>query len=340
MVTLKDIASLTGVSATTISNVIHGRSSRVSQETVEKVNAAIKELGYIPNMSARTLASKSSSVVAFINHVITGDNSNMLEDPFHSTAIGAIERTLSQNGYYLMLRTVKTTEELLSFLKNWNVDGLFLTGVFNDTFFDALSTCKIPVVLLDSYVRHPDICNVGLEDFRGSYLATQHLIENGHRQIGLVTPKLKDGGVLQERFLGYKAALINGAVPFDSSIVFEYEMDSVESCQAAADAIASHKELTGLVATADQLAVGIMPGLKSHGIRIPEDLSIVGFDDLPLCRLVTPPLTTIHQDMHKKAAVAADFMLELLHGSQPENSNIILPVNLVERESVRNLNSR
>lgn len=340
MVTLKDIANLTGVSTTTISNVIHGRSNRVSRETVEKVNAAIKELGYIPNMSARSLASKSSSVVAFINHVITGNDSNMLEDPFHSTAIGTIERTISANGYYLMLRTVRTTEELLSFLRNWNVDGLFLTGIFYDEFFDALSTCDIPVVLLDSYVRQPGICNVGLEDFQGSYLATNHLIQKGHRRIGFVTPKLRDGGVLQERFLGYKSALIQAAIPFDESVVFEYEMDTEASCQAAADAIACHRDLTGLVASADKLAVGIMPGLRRHGIRLPEDLSIIGFDDLPLCSLVTPPLTTIHQDMRKKAEVAANFMLELLSGSTPSTPNIILPVSLTERESVRDLNSR
>lgn len=339
MVTLKDIADITGVSTTTISNVIHGHSNRVSEETIKKVNNAIRELGYVPNMSARSLASKNSCVVAFINHVITKNKGNMLEDPFHSTAVGAIERILTDNGYYLMLRTVRTTEELLSFLHNWNVDGLFLTGIFYDDFFDALSSCKIPVVLLDSYVRHPEICNVGLEDFQGTYLSTMHLIHKGHRRIGFATPRIRDGGVLQERFLGYKSALADAGISFDESIIFEYEMDTEESCREASDAIAAHPSLTGLVASADKLAVGIMSGLRHHGIRVPEDLSIVGFDDLPICSLVTPPLTSVHQDMQKKAEVAANFMLELLNGNTPSVTNIILPVSLTERESVRDLNT-
>lgn len=337
MVTIKDIAKYTGVSCTTISNVIHGRSNRVSQETIEKVNAAIRILGYTPNLSARTLVSKSSRVVAFINHVITRDDTNMMEDPFHSSAIGVIESKLRENGYYLMLRTVKTTDELVNFLQNWNVDGLFLTGIFNDTFFDALSTSAVPTVLIDSYVRQKNIYNVGLEDFNGSYLATTYLIEKGHRHIAYASPLMKDGGVLQERFLGYKAALTKHGIPFDPSVLFEYEMDSVTSCHAAADAIASHGGITGLVTSADQLAIGIISGLHARGIRVPEDISVMGFDDIPMCQMITPPLSTIHQDMNLKAQKAVEFMLQLLDGEIPEQSNIILPVYLTERESVRDL---
>lgn len=337
MVTIKDIAKYTGVSCTTISNVIHGRSNRVSQETIEKVNSAIRVLGYTPNMSARTLVSKSSKVIAFINHVITRDDTNMMEDPFHSSAIGVIESKLRENGYYLMLRTVKTTEELISFLQNWNVDGLFLTGIFHDNFFDALSAFHIPIVLIDSYVRQPNVYNVGLEDFQGSYLATKYLAEKGHKRIAYASPFMKDGGVLQERFLGYKAALTDSNIPFDPSILFEYEMDSVASCHAAADAIAAHKDITSLVTSADQLAIGIMSGLHALGIRVPDDISIIGFDDIPMCQMVTPPLTTIHQDMKLKAQTAVEFMLQLLEGDNPEQSNIILPIRLTERQSVRSL---
>ncbi len=338
MVTIKDLAEYTGVSCTTISNVIHGRAGRVSPETIKKVNSAIRELGYTPNMSARALVSKSSKVVAFINHVITRENTNMMADPFHSSAIGVIESKLRHRGYYLMVRTVKTTEELVHFLQNWNLDGLFFTGVFNDAFFDTLSSLNTPVVLIDSYVRHKNIYNVGLEDFRGSFMATNYLIEKGHRRIGFAAPLMKDGGVLQERYLGYQDALTKAGIPFDPSLVFEYEMDSVASCHAAADAIAAcaHRP-TGLVAAADLLAIGIMSGLHRNGLRVPEDLSIVGFDDIPFCQMVSPPLTTIHQDMDQKARLAAEFMLQLLEGEEPDRSNIILPVNLVERDSVRAL---
>lgn len=336
MVTIRDIAEATGVSATTVSNVIHGRDKRVSAETIQKINDTIKQLGYIPNMSARSLVSSSSKVIGFVNHVITKDNANFMDDPFHSAAIGAIETALRENGYYLMLRTVETAEELVTFLQNWNMDGLFFTGIFKDKFFDSVAGLHIPVVLIDSYVHNSQFCNVGLEDFTGSYNATRYLIEKGHRHIGFASPNIKDGGVLQERFLGYKAALAESAIPFDKSIVFQHEMD-IASAKLTSDEIVNHPDITGMVVSADIMAAGIMAGLKEHGVRIPDDISIVGFDDINIARLVSPPLTTIRQDMNLKGRLAVDFMLQLLNGTPLDTREVILPTKLIERDSVKAL---
>lgn len=336
MVTIRDIAQATGVSATTVSNVIHGKSNRVSAETIQNINDAIKRLGYVPNMSARALVSNSSKVIGFINHVITDENANFMEDPFHSSSIGAIENILRENGYYLMLRTVKTAEELVAFLQNWNVDGLFFTGVFKDKFFESIDGLNIPVVLIDSYVHPPHICNVGLEDFTGSYHATCHLIEKGHRNIAFASPSIKDGGVLQERFLGYKAALAEHGIPFHKEYVFQQEMDIV-SCALVSDEIMKFPEITGLVVTADIMAAGIIRGLHSHGKRVPDDISVVGFDDINIAQLITPALTTIHQDMNLKGRLAVEYMLQLLAGKHPESTSITLPTRLVIRDSVKEL---
>lgn len=336
MVTIRDIAQATGVSATTVSNVIHGKDNRVSAETIQKINDAIKQLGYVPNMSARSLVSSSSKVIGFVNHVITRDNANFMDDPFHSAAIGAIETALRENGYYLMLRTVETAEELVTFLQNWNMDGLFFTGIFKDKFFDSVAGLHIPVVLIDSYVHTSQFCNVGLEDFTGSYKATRYLIEKGHRRIGFASPNIKDGGVLQERFLGYKAALAESSIPFDKSIIFQHEMD-LASAKLASDEIVKHPDLTGVVVSADIMAAGIMTGLREHGVRIPDDISIIGFDDINIARLVSPPLTTIRQDMNLKGRLAVDFMLQLLNGTPLETKEIVLPTKLIERDSVKAL---
>ncbi len=338
MVTIKDLAAYTGVSATTISNVIHGRSGRVSEETVARVNQAIRELGYTPNMSARSLVSKSSRVVAFINHVIIRDDANVTADPFHSSTIGVLEKALRSQGYYLMIRTISTPDELTTFLANWSIDGLFFTGVFNDSFFDAIAHAKIPTVLIDSYVKKPDVWNVGLEDFQGSHMATCHLIEKGHRRIGFASPSVRDGGVLQERFLGYKAALTEHGIPFDPDLLFEHEMDSLAAFKEAASDIVSHPDMTAVVVTADLMAIGIEAALRDLGKRVPEDISVVGFDDIDLAQVAYPKLTTVHQDMTQKARLAAETMLTLLKGEEmPANRNVILPVSLVERDSVKDL---
>lgn len=336
MITIKDIAQLTGVSCTTVSNVIHGKDRRVSAETIERINQAIKETGYVPNMSARSLVSNSSKVIGFINHVVTKNDSNFMEDPFHALFIGVLERVLRENGYYLMLRTVATVEELKAFLQNWNVDGLFFTGIFQDAFFDAFSTISIPIVLVDSYVSDSHICNIGLKDFEGSYMAASHLIENGHRKIAFVSPPFQEGGVLYERFAGYRQALANHQLPLDSALVLETEMDLL-SCLHLCDQLIRIPGLTGLVASADLMAANLMTCLREKGLSIPQDISVVGFDDISLSKVVTPPLTTIHQDMNLKGTLAVEMMLELLEGNPPLQSHITLPVQLIQRESVRTL---
>lgn len=333
MATIKDIAAMTGVSCTTVSNVINGRSGRVSAETVNKIKHAIRELGYVPNMSARSLVSSSSKVIALINHAVTDKNSNFMDDPFQASFVGIIEAVLREHGYYLMVRTVDTSTELLTFLQTWNVDGLFITGIFRDSFFDALSSLTLPIVFIDSYVHHPNFCNVGLEDFQGSYTATQHLIENGHKKIAFLSPVIRDGGVLQERFLGYRSALTEAGIPFDSNLIFEHQMD-LDSCIALSHRLKEIPGLTAVVTTADIMAAGIMTGFRQAGVRIPEDISIVGFDDLYLSQILSPALTTIHQDMPKKGELAVDFMIQKLEGKTLSHTEIILPTRLVVRESV------
>lgn len=336
MTTIKDIAKAVGVSCTTVSNVIHGRSGRVSAETIDRINEAIDQLGYVPNMSARSLVSSSSKVIGVISHLTPHNNESIVEDPFHSAFIGSIERTLSNNGYYLMLRTVQTTSELLAFLRNWNVDGLFFTGVFEDEFFQFLTELDIPIVLIDSYVSNSKMCKVGLEDYKGGYTATRYLIEHGHRDIAFASPPIRERGVVSERFHGYKQALAEASLPFRPELVFERELD-VETTIALGTQLAKRNDLTAVFATADIMAVGIMAGIQQSGKKVPEDISVIGFDDINLCQLSSPRLTTIHQDAPLKGKLAVEFLIDLLENNPIENREIILPVRLVERDSVNSL---
>lgn len=336
MVTIKDIAEATGVSATTVSNVIHGRDNRVSAETIEKINETIQKLGYTPNMSARSLVSSSSKVIVFINHAIPGTDRNFMEDPFHSLFIGILEQKLRENGYFLMLRTVESADELVSFLRNWNADGLFFTGVLEDTFLKTLNSVKIPVVLIDGYIANNKICNVGLEDFNGCYTSTKYLIDKGHKRIAFAAPPIKASGVVKERYNGYRKALEDASIAFDPTLVIESEMD-YNSCKNVCDRLNAMPDVTALVTTADIMAANVITHLRAAGKSIPNDISIIGFDDIALSRLIYPPLTTIHQDFNQKGTCAVDMMLQKLEGESPQSSQIILPTKLIERESVRSV---
>ncbi|MDF2942709.1 MAG: transcriptional regulator, LacI family [Herbinix sp.] len=336
MSTIKDIANAVGVSCTTVSNVIHGRAGRVSAETITRINDTIDKLGYVPNMSARSLVSSSSRVIGMISHLTSNTKETIIEDPFHSAFIGSIEKTLRENGYYLMLRAVETTADLSAFLRNWNVDGLFFTGVFQDEFFTTLSELNIPIVLIDSYVSHSNMCNVGLEDYKGGYTATRYLIDQGHSKIAFASPTIKDRGVVSERFLGYKKALDEASIPFRSELVFEQELDT-ETTIALGRRLAEREDITAVFATADILAAGIMAGIQQSGKSVPSDISVIGFDDINLCRLTSPTLTTIHQDAPFKGKLAVNFLIDLLEKNSINDREVILPIRLIERESVKSI---
>lgn len=338
MITINDIATMAGVSNTTVSNVIHGRTKRVSEKTIEKINKIIEEYNYVPNMPARALASSSSKVVALVNHLDSMKSGNFLEDPFHGAFIGAVEEALREKGYYLMIRTIKNCDDLKNFLRNWNVDGLFLTGVFQEEdIYDSLVSLKSPVVLIDSYLeRYSKMINIGLHDFEGGYIATKHLLENGHRRIAFACPPIRSGGVVSKRLEGYQKALSEYDIPYDETLVFQREFSSTKTVALGA-MLAGREDITAVFSTADIMAAGIMAGVHQSGLSVPDDLSVIGFDDINWCKMTNPTLTSVHQDANIKGELAAEFMMKLLDGITLEDRSVILPVSLTIRESVKQI---
>jgi LacI family transcriptional regulator len=333
MPTIKDIAREANVSVTTVSNVIHNKSTHVAPETIDRINKIIEAYNYAPNMSARSLVNKSSRIIGVINHLIPHQASSFLQDPFHGAFIGGIERTLRLRGYYMMVRTVESEAEIMSLFRNWNLDGVILTGLFEDSFFERLVKTENPIVLLDSYIASDKIFNVGLEDYKGGLMATQYLIDRGHRSIVFASPHIHKRGVIDERYKGYRQALKMAGIPFSLRNVYEQEITISEGIMLGQELSVRH-DVSAVFATADILAAGIIAGLQSKGVRVPEDMSIVGFDDLYISRITNPQLTTIHQDADGKGAIAAGLMVDSLEGKAVPSRTIIMPVSLVERGSV------
>lgn len=336
MATIKDIANEANVSVTTVSNVIHGNYKRVAKETVDKINSIIGKCNYVPNMTARSLVNKLSKIIAVINYVVPGKSGNFISDPFHSIFIEGIEKKLRETGYYLMVRTVYKEEELFSLLHNWNIDGLILIGLFQDEFFEKLLNANVPFVLVDSYVDNHKVLNVGIEDREGGYIATKYLIEKGHRNIVFASPVIKHSGVVEERFRGYKKALREAGIPFDKKNVYHQEINITEGIGLGRE-LSARTDITAIFATADILAAGIISGLNEGGKRVPDDFSVIGFDDLYISSLTAPRLTTIHQNIQEKGRIAAESLIKVILGSPEIKHNLILPVKLVERNSVKDL---
>ncbi len=337
MPTIKDIAREAGVSVTTVSNVIHGKSSHVAQETVERITKIIEQHNYTPNLSARALVNRSSRIIGVINHLISDSSGeSFLQDPFHGACIGGIERTLRDRGYFMMVRTVENEHELFSLFTNWNLDGVILTGLFEDSFFGRLVTTDKPIVLLDSYVKNRKVFNVGLEDYRGGYIATEYLIRRGHRNIVFASPHIERAGVLEERFRGYRDALKAAGIPLETRNVYEHPI-TIDEGRELGRILAERRDVTAVFASADLLAAGIIGGLNERGLRVPEDVSVMGFDDVYISRITTPQLTTVHQDAREKGVLAASMMVDYLQGKPAVSRSVVMPVSIVERGSVRQL---
>ncbi|HAH63478.1 MAG TPA: LacI family transcriptional regulator [Treponema sp.] len=338
MPTIKDIAKEAGVSVTTVSNVIHNVNSHVAPETVERINKIIQKYRYTPNMSARALVNKSSKIISVINHLIPEQSGNFMLDPFHSAVIGGIEREVRERGYYMMIRTVEDENELMAFFRNWSMDGVIITGVFEDSFYKSLVKSDIPYVLLDSYIQDTSVLNIGLEDYKGGYIATKYLIDKGHTQIVFASPPIYKKGVIQERYRGYRDALNDAGIGFSPKNVYQQEINIDDGTRLGYE-LAKRLDVTAVFATADILAAGIMSGLHEKGIRIPDDVSIIGFDDLFLSRITSPQMTTVHQDADKRGVLAVDLLIDCLEKKKVEK-NVVLPVQLIERSSVAALKKK
>lgn len=337
--TLKDIADKAGVSTMTVSNVINGKHSRVSAKTIEKVNEIIKEYGYVPNLSARSLTNKTSSIVGIVIQLDpNSDNDNYLDNPYVSTMIGTIERELRQNGYYTMVRSATRDADVTQLLKNWNVDGIiFLYPDEQDCYRRFIESAPCPVAIFDSHLTIPGLINICSDDEKGCYLATKYMINKGHTNIAFVADY--DGNsLLTKRFEGYRKALEECSIPFQEDYVFRYS-PSYEGGIAAGKEIASRRTpITTVVTTADICAIGIMEGARLGGLRVPVDLSVIGYDNLSLCQYTSPKLTSISQHIPQKALLATQLLLKKIRGEETDHpGKTVIDVEIVERQSVISL---
>lgn len=334
MVTLKDIAREAGVSVMTVSNVVNGNLSKVSKENAQRIREIIERRGYVPNASARSLAKNRANIIAII--LRGAENENTLENPHNAALVGTIIQKIQKRGYYTMVNMMKCREDITQSLRTWNVDGAVFLGMFDDEIEEMCAASDIPMVFIDSYSSVRQLSNVGIDDYKGGRLAARHLIARGHRSIAFVSPPVLRTGVVQHRFAGFCDELEQHGISFRSEHQFVLESDvRPEDTMELGRRLAQRlEEFSAVFVTSDQIASYLIQGMRSTGIRIPDDMSIIGFDDLMICRQMTPQLTTIAQDLEEKARLSVDILFRRLSAPAAPAESLVLDVTLVERESV------
>ncbi len=329
-VTLREVAEQAGVSMMTVSNVMNGNRARVSPSTIEKVQRIADELGYVPSASARSLATKASRLVGLL--VPAADEDSLMLSPHTMAIVGMIERELRKYGYHLLLRGVAHPDEVAEALRSWSLDGAILLGFLDEEVgkLTKKTIGAVHVVAIDSYSANRLTTGTRSDDFAGARLAAQHLLDLGHRRILFAGPAFSGVGVVHERFEGFSQAFTDAGISRPDLV------ETVNTTYADGRALGltlRDRGPTAVFATADILAVGIVHGLTEAGARVPEDVSVVGFDDLDLCNYVTPKLTTISQDIARKASTAVSILLDSIEKGERPKRPVTIDVSLVERES-------
>ncbi|MCO7273501.1 MULTISPECIES: LacI family DNA-binding transcriptional regulator [Cellulosimicrobium] len=337
-VTLKDIAREAGVSVMTVSNVVNGNLGRVSPATAREVERIVAARGYVPNGPAQSLAARRTRLVGLLLPD-RADGGSLLGSPHDVAVAGAVEARLRERDHHLMLRGVTHHRDVLDSVQRWNLDGIVVMGFTDDELATLDLPRGVPAVVVDTYVDAPGAATVRADDFEGGRLAGEHLRALGHREVVLCGPVGTTSQVVRERLAGFRAGL--GLDPADAAepsapdrhtreeraaqdVVRGEAGDGVvlhvvpanttydDGLDAAARVAASHPGATAVFATADVLAAGISRGLTQAGVRVPGEVSVVGFDDAEIARYVDPPLTTVAQDTALKGRTAADLLLDAL----------------------------
>ena len=337
-VTMKDVAKAAGVTTAAVSYAISGKRP-ISDETRKRVEAAIKELGYTPNMAARTLSSagRSSKLIGVVVPQTEGGGRLMFQNQFYAEILGSIELCARQAGYHVLISATDANDGYLTLAAERNLDGIIVIGMYPDEFYQQMKRSRIPIVLIDSSCNDHYYHNVRIDDAYGSYLATKYVLERGHRDIAFFCGRIKDNGVMKKRLAGYRDALGEYSVEFRDALVFEGDIDYKDGIESANRLMDTQVNATAVVAAADILAIGAAKAFYERGVRVPDDISLMGFDDLEISQYLTPGLTTVRQQISLKGEKAVELLIRSINEPELTKQELILPVSLVERESVKRI---
>ncbi len=327
-VTIIDVAAEAGVSFGTVSRVINN-DVHVKQETRERVQDAMQRLGFVANRQARSLAGgKSNTIGVLVPDLGTG---------YIGEIIRGIDAELSLTDLDLILytthRTASKEANYVANLAKGMVDGLLLVLPRSPAdFIGTMTQRNFPFVLIDHQGTGHNCPAVGATNWQGAYNATEYLIKLGHSRIGFITGSM-DLGCAADRLDGYRSALKTYHIPEAPTLIYEGTFIQTDGYAGASFLLDLPLPPTAIFASNDVMAMGVMDAVRNRGLRVPGDISIIGFDDIPQASLIHPALTTVGQPLEKMGRVATQMLLDLLRYPVKTAERIELPTELVLRDS-------
>ncbi|TYP76702.1 LacI family DNA-binding transcriptional regulator [Paenibacillus methanolicus] len=333
-VKIKDVAKRAGVSVTTVSRVLNGE-KYVKDDLKAKVNKAIDELGYAPSQIARSLVRKKTNLIG----VIVPD----LTSSFYSTILSSIEQVASANDYHLLVCNISEDidKELkyLNAFQEMRVEGIIIMHEkINEPIRNLIHKIHIPVIFSSVKPMDQKFISVIVDDYAAAFDATKYLIELGHESIGFIGGDMRDITSGQNRYSGYRNAMAASG----KKLVYEHIRFGDYKVQSGydqmKDLLGTETPPTAVFVVSDDMAVGAMNCIRDHNLRVPEDISIMGFDGSLLTELVRPKLTSMEQPIHLMGRVTMEVLLKQIEGDKMPDEDVILAHRLMIRESCRNRN--
>lgn len=325
-VTIRDVAARAGVSHQTVSRVINN-SERVNPDTRSRVETAIRELEYQPNAVARSMARGQTCTLACLAPNLT--------DFTFASIIEAAEIEARRRGYFLLTSSAPDAEvfgELVdAFVGSRRAEALMVINPYVDERHTYLPE-NVPLVFIGSRSRSKQAASVALDDEQAARQAVEHLLNLGHFHIALITGPLAEDCV-QERCQGFVHALQAAGLPVDPELTLQGDWSATSGYLATLNLLASRNGFTAVVAQNDRMAVGAIRALRQAGCRVPQDISVVGFDDMPLASYFDPPLTTMRQDLQSIGRTAATLLIQAVESPQAQALHVALPAELIIRQS-------
>jgi len=326
-VTIKDVAKKANVSISTVSYAING-SDRISEETRERVLKVANELKYVANSNARLLKQKNTQAIGLFFNSWFG--------PVYSGWVKGIEQVVHRHGYDLVACSMYGNENSTAYkyIRDRMVDGaIVLTNSFDDEFLKSVASEEFPLVALDREVTAPHIYNILIDNFGGAFAATKALIAAGCNEVFYFGGP-EDSYDNQKRLEGYIAALGYFNIRFNSDFLIASDFTEKTAYQQMNDLLASGKQPKAIFSGNDEMAIGIIRAAKEHGIAIPEEMKIVGFDNIQMAELMIPALTTITHQKAEMGELAADTLFKAINGAKDLEDVKILPTKLITRETL------
>jgi len=333
--TITDVAKLAGVSKATVSKVLNN-TAKISEQVRKQVQEAAEKLGYRPSQIARSLKNKRTKSIGLVLPSVT--------DPFFAEIVRGVHSVVTEKGYIVILcsseENIHTEFSYFQILEDIWVDGIIFCGIRGgkdeDDQIRILYDKGIPIVLVDRETEGYFTNVVMIDDKQAAFEATKYCLEMGHRKIGFIAAPLNTK-IFSRRLEGYKEALRAFGLDVDDNLIQQGDLSPQSGGVATRRLLNCKERPTAIFASTDMMAIGALKEIQKSGLSIPQDISLMGFDDIPLASLITPSLTTIHAPSYEMGVEATKLLIREIERENTSQQKIILNTKIVVRDSVKDI---